>query len=127
MKIYNIFGNPAGGLGRRLIFTWTEHELDLAPWFPRLPLSEQVIYYPRESALADQTCTWHVCCECVSAGRFMLAQIVSYWFSLLEIHYIHSWFGVRICSVLGVPVVERFITVTLHAKEIKKYIVKAFP
>lgn len=57
----------------------------------------------------------------------MLAQIVSYWFSLLKIHCVHSWFGVRICSVLGVPVVERFITVTLHAKEIKKYIVKAFP
>lgn len=29
--------------------------------------------------------------------------------------------------MLGVPVVERFITITLHAKEIKKYIVKAFP
>lgn len=93
MKIYNIFGNPEGGLGRRLLFTWTEHELGLGPWFPRLPLSEQVIYYSRESASADQTCTWHVCCECVSAGRFMLAQIVLYWFSLLKIHCIHSRFG----------------------------------
>lgn len=57
----------------------------------------------------------------------MLAQIVLYWFSLLKIHCIHSWFGLSICNVRGVPMVEHFIAVTLYAKEIKKYIVKAFP
>lgn len=57
----------------------------------------------------------------------MLAQIVLYWFSLLRIDCIHSLFGVSICSALGVLKVEQFIAVTLHAKEIKKYTVKAFP
>lgn len=57
----------------------------------------------------------------------MLAQIILYYFSLLKIYCIHPWFGISICSALKVPVAEHFISVTLHAKEIKKYIVKAFP
>lgn len=57
----------------------------------------------------------------------MLAQIILYYFSLLKIYCIHPWFGISICNALKVPVAGHFISVTLHAKEIKKYIVKAFP
>jgi hypothetical protein len=69
--------------------------------------------------LADQTRTWHVDCKCVCSVRFMLAQIVLYWFSLLKIYCILPRFGMSICSMLKVPVVVHFISVTLHAKEIK--------
>lgn len=75
----------------------------------------------------DQTGTWHVAPKCVCSVRFMLAQIVPYCFSLLKMYCIHPWFGRSICSVLKALVVEHFISLTAHAKEIKKYIVKAFP
>ena len=77
--------------------------------------------------VGDQTCAWRVFCKYVCSVRFVLAQMTLYLFSLLEIYCVHSGFGISICSVLGVPVVEHFIAVTLHAKEIKKYRVKAFP
>lgn len=77
--------------------------------------------------LVDQTGTWHVAHKCICSARFMLSRIVLYCFSLLKMYCIHPWFGISICSVLKVFVVEYFISVTLQAKEIKKYIVKAFP
>lgn len=77
--------------------------------------------------LVDQTGTWHVAHKGSCSARFMLARIALYCFSLLKMYCIHPRFGISICSVLKVFVVEYFISVTLQAKEIKKYIVKAFP
>lgn len=82
--------------------------------------------------LFKQTCVSRsdrhmACCSCVCSVRFMLAQIILYCFSLLKMFCIHPWFGICSCSLLKVLVVEHFISVTLHAEEIKKYIVKAMP
>lgn len=92
-------------------------------------LGTSFIYYPNKPMLVGQTGTWHVAHKCICSARFMLARIVLYCFSLLKMYCIHPWFGISICSVLKeVFVVEYFISVTLQAKEIKKYIVrKRFP